>query len=260
MVNGQTSRQDALKAILDYLRARKDALPEAPLMGGSARMSPEQLASIDMRDQVDPNAKPDEKIKQLLAGYDKIGAEPGGIEARLMTLETAVGSIIEAEQFAGDLGGIDLHALDVAPVGPDFVPGEPQTRLEQFKPILLPKRVIRWGLPTEAYTSGATIVLDPTDPAGTDNGEGNATVEAGWTLPTVTGTALNIPVTAIIPFAKAADGKNHVLGQPVQQWGEVTYNTTTHKLQQTTWYDWGLFRTTISDAQDITTAVDCTGV
>jgi len=118
---------------------------------------------------------------------------------------------------------------------------------------------IRLGKPTEAYTTGphATFTLDPCDAAGTDNGEANVTVQAGWTLPTVDDTALTIPVTAIIPFRLAADGKWYVLGQPVQDYGEVTYNTTSHKLFQTTWYEFGWFRTTISDPQEITTAVSC---
>lgn len=250
MMNGQNSLKDVLTTILNYLRARKDALPEAPMMGIGARISPEALVKIDMRERVGPNPTPE----KLAAAYDELLGDPGSVEARLAVNETAISAILEAEQLAGDLGGIDIHGLDMGPVGPDSVPGEPQTRLEQFRPILLPKKVIRWGKPTEAYTSGAQITLDPTDPAGTDNGEGNATVEAGWTLPTVTGTALNIPVTAIVPFVRIAGGKHHVWGQPVQQWGEVTFNTTTRKLYQTTWYDWGWFRTTISDIQDVTTA------
>lgn len=131
-------------------------------------------------------------------------------------------------------------------------------------PVLLPEDQILWGKPTAAYTSGATITLNPCDVAGVDNGVANATVQAGWTLPTtfngnaLTGTALTIPVTAIIPYALAADGLYYVLGQPFQDYGIVTYSTTTHKLYQTTWYEWGWFRTTISNAQDITTAVDCT--
>ena len=115
-------------------------------------------------------------------------------------------------------------------------------------------RQVRFGKPTEAYTTGATFILAPCDSAGTGTGEANVTVQAGWTLPTVTGTALTIPTTAIIPFVQAANGNYYVLGQPVQAWGPVTYNSGTKKLQQTTWYEFGLFRSTISDAQDITTA------
>jgi len=126
------------------------------------------------------------------------------------------------------------------------------------KPVLLPGDQILFGKPTTAYTSGATITLDPCDVHGTDSGEANVTAQAGWTLPTVTGTALTIPVTAIIPYMLAADGLYYAIGQPFQDYGAVTYSTSTHKLYQTTWYEWGWFRTTISDPQDITTAVDCT--
>lgn len=116
------------------------------------------------------------------------------------------------------------------------------------------------GKPRVAYSSGATLVLDPCDINGVSTGENNITVQADYTLPVVTGTALNIPTTAIIPCIQAADKLWYIAGVPVQAWGEVTYNTTTHKLYQTTWFEWGWFRTTISDIQEITTAVNCTAV
>jgi len=83
-------------------------------------------------------------------------------------------------------------------------------------------------------------------------------VQAPWTLPAVDpGDPLSIPITAIIPFQMAADGLFYVLGQPFQDYGAVTYDTVSHELRQTTWYEWGWFRTTISDPQEITTAVPC---
>lgn len=114
---------------------------------------------------------------------------------------------------------------------------------------------MRFGVPTTAYTSGATITLDPCDVAGTDNGEANVTVQAGWTLPANT----NIPVTAIIPYQAAADGLNYVIGQPREVMTNFQYDTSSHKLQKKVRYDFGVFATTESSAWvDITTAVDCT--
>jgi len=117
-----------------------------------------------------------------------------------------------------------------------------------------------FGKPTEAYTSGATITLDPCDSAGVDNGAPNVTVQAGWTLPTVTGTALSIPVTAIVPFTQAADGNWYVLGQPKKIVTDTGYNTTTHYSLQKIRYDFGLFCTTESDWQNVQDFVNCQGV
>ena len=120
---------------------------------------------------------------------------------------------------------------------------------------VIPTTRVRLGKPTSAYTSGATITLDPCDPAGTDNGEANVTVQAGWTLPANT----NIPTTAIIPFALAANGNWYVLGDPKEVITNIQYDTSTHKLQKKVRYDFGWFCTTESSSWvDITTAVDCT--
>ena len=119
------------------------------------------------------------------------------------------------------------------------------------------QRPLLLGMPTGAYTSGATITLDPCDAAGVDNGQPNATVQAGWTLPANT----NIPTTAIIPYQLAADGNFYVIGQPREVITNMQYDTTTHKLQKKVRYDFGAFATTESSAWvDITTAVDCTAV
>lgn len=111
------------------------------------------------------------------------------------------------------------------------------------------------GVPTAAYSSGATITLDPCDAGGADNGQDNVTVQAGWTLPANT----NIPTTAIIPYAQAADGNHYVIGQPREVMTNIQYDTTSHKLQKKVRYDWGAFTTTESSSWvDVTTAVDCT--
>jgi hypothetical protein len=116
---------------------------------------------------------------------------------------------------------------------------------------------VRYGQPTAAYTSGATITLDPCDPSGTDNGEANVTVQAGWSLPANT----EIPTTAIIPFQKAADGNYYAIGEGREVVTDIQYDTSTHKLQKKVRMDFGAFSTTESSSWvDITTAVDCTGV
>jgi len=151
---------------------------------------------------------------------------------------------------------VDLHAGDVVAYVPFFDEAE-----EEMRGVLIGSPAgearIRLGKPTEAYSSGATITLDPCDSAGDDNGEDNVTVQAGWTLPDNT----NIPTSAIIPFQQAADGKWYVIGQPKEVATNFNYDTTTHKLQKKVRYDWGAFCTTeSSEWVDITTAVNCTEV
>ena len=117
--------------------------------------------------------------------------------------------------------------------------------------------VIRLGKPTAPYASGTTITVDPCDSAGTDNGQANVTVQAGWTLTTVTGTALTIPITAIIPFQHAADGNFYAIGQRRRAITNTRYDSATHKLQQMLRDDWGAFTTTESDWQDIVAFGPC---
>lgn len=113
------------------------------------------------------------------------------------------------------------------------------------------------GTPTGAYTSGATITLNPCDSAGVDNGLDNVTVQAGWTI-----TGTTIPTTAIIPYQKAADGLYYALGQLRIVVTDMRYTeddvAPNYTFQKKIRYDFGVFTTTESDWITVTTAVDCT--
>jgi hypothetical protein len=114
--------------------------------------------------------------------------------------------------------------------------------------------IITFGKPTAAYTSGATLTLDPCDIAGTDNGCSNITLQAGWTLPDNT----NISTSAIIPFARAANNNYYTVGQLREIITNVQYDTSSHKLQKKVRGDFGAFSTTESSSWvDVTTAVSC---
>jgi hypothetical protein len=116
---------------------------------------------------------------------------------------------------------------------------------------------MRFGKPSSAYSSGATMTLDPCDAGGADNGLENVTVQAGFTLPAGT----EISTSTVVPFCQAADGKFYVVGTMREVMTAFQYDTTSHKLQKKVRGDFGLFATTESSAWiDITTAVDCTAV
>ena len=117
---------------------------------------------------------------------------------------------------------------------------------------------IRLGHPTEAYTDASTIDLDPCDAAGVDNGEDNVEIEAdaGWELPEGT----SIPVTAIVPFAKAQDGDFYILGQAKQIQTDIEYNQTYNNFRKKLRLDFGWFSSTESDWIEVIDLVDCTAV
>jgi hypothetical protein len=129
---------------------------------------------------------------------------------------------------------------------------------------------IRFGTPDTDYgpASAATIFLTPCDCNGVAYSTASADdieAQAGFDLTrlddgvtAITGTALTIPTTTIIPYMQAADGKYYVIGEMRDAWGRVVYDLTSHKLQQEVRKTWGTFSSTLSDPQDIDTAVDCT--
>ena len=136
---------------------------------------------------------------------------------------------------------------------------EMQGAVQDYTPELLDQGVILLGKPTEAYSSGATMTLDPCDSAGTDNGDANVVVQAGWTMPPVApDTPTTIPVTAIVPYQQAADELFYVIGAPREVITNMQYDTTSHKLQKKIRYDFGIFTGTESGWVDVTTSVDCT--
>lgn len=112
---------------------------------------------------------------------------------------------------------------------------------------------IRFGKPTGAYSSGATMTLDPCDIAGVDNGLANVTVQAGYTMPYST----TIPTTAIVPFMQAADGLWYVVGVPKTVMTAIEYTGASepaNTLHVKYKYDFGLFTGTESDWQTVFTA------
>ena len=121
----------------------------------------------------------------------------------------------------------------------------------------MPFSRILFGTPTTAYSSGSTITLQPCDSNGVSTGAATVTVQAGWTLPTVIGTALTIPTTAIIPFQAAqpvgsAAPLYYVIGQPGCQIVTDTQISGGY-LQKKIRYTFGTFASAESDWQNTQT-------
>lgn len=79
---------------------------------------------------------------------------------------------------------------------------------------------IYFGKPTVAFSSGTTITLDPCDITGTDLSEDSADnvtcylqgSQASYSMTNST----TIPVTAICPYVRGADGYFYLLGNPIE--------------------------------------------
>jgi hypothetical protein len=91
----------------------------------------------------------------------------------------------------------------------------------------VPDTRILFGKPTGAFSTGATITLDPCDIHGTDNGKANATVyvqpsQASYSMTNST----TIPVTAICPYVLGSDGSYYLLGTPIEIVTDVDVTST----------------------------------
>ena len=117
---------------------------------------------------------------------------------------------------------------------------------------------IRFGKPVSAFSSGATLTLDPCDAHGTDTGEENVTVyvqadRSSYAMHNST----TIPTSEIVSFVLAGDGYCYVLGRPVLVMTDFRYDTSTHYLQKKTRDSWGPFAGTESDWVNVGDSTEC---
>ena len=114
---------------------------------------------------------------------------------------------------------------------------------------------IRLGKPTGAYTSGATITLQPCDSAGENTVETAVLVQAGWTLPS----GAEIGTDQIIPFQMAAtDGLNYAIGNPRLVVCDMEIDGGSKQLAIKKLLDFGAFASTESAWITVHTGVGCT--
>jgi hypothetical protein len=98
---------------------------------------------------------------------------------------------------------------------------------------------VLFGRPTTAFSSGATITLDPCDIRGADNGQANRTVyvKADQSSYSMTNST-SIATSAIIPHVLADDGCYYMLGQPVEVVTAMQVDDTNRKIQKKTRNVW----------------------
>jgi hypothetical protein len=86
---------------------------------------------------------------------------------------------------------------------------------------------ILFGKPTEAFTSGATITLDPCDIHGTDNGHANITayVRSNQVAYAMTN-GTSIPTSCVCPYVRGDDGAYYLLGWPIEVVTDIDVSAT----------------------------------
>jgi hypothetical protein len=115
-----------------------------------------------------------------------------------------------------------------------------------------------FGKPTGAFSTGATITLDPCDIHGTDNGHANITAyvqpsQASYSMTNST----TIPVTAICPYVLGSDGSYYLLGTPIEIVTDVDVDGSNNLLTKKTRNVWVLTVGTESSAVTVHTGTEC---
>jgi len=117
---------------------------------------------------------------------------------------------------------------------------------------------ILFGKPTNAYTSGATITLDPCDIHGTDTGENNKTVYVNADQSSYAMTnSTSIGTGTILPFYKGDDDNYYLLGMPIEVVTNWQFDNTAKKIQKKTRNIWILTGGSESNWVDCTTTTEC---
>lgn len=98
---------------------------------------------------------------------------------------------------------------------------------------------VLFGKPTSAFSSGATIELDPCDAHGTDNDVANVTVytQADQSSYSMTNST-SIGTDQIVPYVVGDDSEYYMLGTPVEIVTDWQFNASTHYLQKKTRNVW----------------------
>lgn len=130
-------------------------------------------------------------------------------------------------------------------------------------------KAIRYGKPTAAFSSGTTVTLDPTDIAGTDNGEANVAgvyvqaSQASLNLQSITLNGLTrtpdctLATTEICQFSMADDGDWHLVGNPEFYISDWIVDAANSKIQCSVQWTWGAMKSTSSTAFDVHQGDDC---
>ena len=235
------------------------ALPTPSLM----RRFLESLRSFEASAQGDPPGPPADRVPLL----------PAPVYARLTAHDASGYSWVQSVPKTDGTWSDLAHGLASASSGKAFeiggrtdVAADTIVRLESRQtsdglPIWVfggGGAAIRFGKPTGAFSSGATLTLDPCDVAGADSGEANETVyvqssKASYSMHNST----TLATGTVVPFAQAADGYWYVVGMPKVVLTAFQVVTASQLLQMKTRDDWGTFCGTESDWVTVHTGDVC---
>ncbi|HUX00612.1 MAG TPA: hypothetical protein VMY35_06475 [Phycisphaerae bacterium] len=129
---------------------------------------------------------------------------------------------------------------------------------------------VRYGKPTEAYTAGATLTLDPCGIDGADSGEPNvadvyvksdrtsANIGSASIAGSPAAVSCEVSTAAVVPFYRADDGQWHVPGKdPVQAVTDFRVDGASAKFQIKVRFDFGGFVSSESDWMDVHVGTEC---
>jgi len=145
----------------------------------------------------------------------------------------------------------------------------PAPRPQEVPPLVRPgtggSPSMYFGKPAAAWSSGATITLDPCDILGSDNGLANVTAyllpsQASDSIETATIAGGSQAVTCelgtdvIVAYQRDGDGDAYVVGTKKQILTEFRYyaSSPTFELQCKVRFDWGLFCSSESGWETVT--------
>jgi hypothetical protein len=147
------------------------------------------------------------------------------------------GLLVEGENLAGSAWGADFPAAGGGRGGQDRLVNLPVRFGAGGGGRLAPEVFL--GRPTSAFSSGATITLDPCDIHGTDDGQANRAVyvKADQSSYSMTNST-SIATSAIVPHVLADDGCYYMLGEPVEMVTAMQVDDVNRKIQKKTRNVW----------------------
>ena len=212
-----------------------------------------------------PSTAPETTLEQIVQVRDKINEILQYINrVHDVALESDSVEDLELAQFLEDLAGKVAALMRLDGIGDTKVHKTGagmavEARGGGDEPMLLPdENPIRFGKPTGAFSTGATMTFDPCDAHGTDTGEDNVTVyvqadQSSYTMSNST----TVPTTEIVPFVQDAAGDLYVLGRPKLVMTDWQYDTSTNYYQKKTRDDWGTFCGTESAWVNVGDTTEC---
>ena len=195
-----------------------------------------------------------EQVRHATAGYDGWSAVSGGLSGTTTARPARnCREVLEGSEGVQAIPAGVVVQLWFLPVGDDET-----ADAEPWFVTSTPRAQVLFGKPAAAFSSGATITLDPCDVAGTDNGLDDRTVfvradQSSYSMTNGT----TIPTTEIVPHVMGPDGEYYMLGTPVEVVTTYRIDGANQKVQKKTRNVWLLTPGTESGWVDVHTGDLC---